>query len=46
MALNEYRPRKIKVYRNGDVFSHAKKIVVSAKIYRNYEQVLHLGIDH
>ncbi|KAI9364503.1 hypothetical protein DFJ73DRAFT_792651 [Zopfochytrium polystomum] len=38
-SFDDYRSRKIKVYRNGDVFNPGKKLVVSPRIYRNFEQV-------
>ncbi|KAJ3087975.1 hypothetical protein HK102_009861 [Quaeritorhiza haematococci] len=38
MALEEFRSKKIRLFKNGDVFTPGKKLVVSSRIYRNYEQ--------
>ncbi|KAJ1566323.1 Doublecortin domain-containing protein 2B, partial [Cladochytrium tenue] len=40
-ATEDFRSRKIRVFRNGDVFAPGKKLVVSPRVYRNYEQFLH-----
>ena len=35
------KSRKIKIFRNGDVFNSGKKLVVSSRVYKNYEQFLY-----
>ncbi|KAJ1537207.1 Doublecortin domain-containing protein 2C, partial [Cladochytrium tenue] len=40
-ATEDFRSRKIRIFRNGDVFAPGKKLVVSPRVYRNYEQFLH-----
>ena len=39
MSHPEFRSKKIKIFRNGDVYSHGKKMVVSGRVFLNYEQV-------
>lgn len=39
MSLDHFRSKKIRVFRNGDVYAPGKKLVVSKRIYRNFEQV-------
>jgi hypothetical protein len=43
-SLDDYKSRKIRIYRNGDPFDHGKKLIVSPRLYRNYEQVILLNI--
>ncbi|KAJ3307486.1 Doublecortin domain-containing protein 2C [Blyttiomyces sp. JEL0837] len=40
-TLDEFKSRKIRVFRNGDIFTPGKKLVISPRVYRNYEQFLH-----
>ena len=39
-TFEEFRSRKIKVFRNGDTWTPGKKMVISNRVFRNYEQVL------
>ncbi|KAI9203446.1 uncharacterized protein BJ171DRAFT_600009 [Polychytrium aggregatum] len=41
MSFEEFRSRKIRVFRNGDIFAPGKKVVISTRFYRNFEQFLH-----
>ncbi|KAI8815117.1 hypothetical protein BJ742DRAFT_670802 [Cladochytrium replicatum] len=41
LAPFEQRSKRIRVYKNGDVYHPGKKLVVSGRIYRNWEQFLH-----
>ncbi|KAJ3192859.1 hypothetical protein HK101_005836 [Irineochytrium annulatum] len=38
--LDEFKSKRIRVFRNGDMFNAAKRFVVSQRIYRNFEQFL------
>ncbi|KAJ3410715.1 hypothetical protein HDV05_003461 [Chytridiales sp. JEL 0842] len=40
-TLDEFRSKKIRVFRNGDTHNSGKKFVVSTRVYRNFEQFLH-----
>ncbi|KAJ3264041.1 Doublecortin domain-containing protein 2C, partial [Borealophlyctis nickersoniae] len=40
MSLEEFKSKKIRVFRNGDIFTPGKKLVVSTRVYRNFEQVM------
>ena len=35
----DLRAKKIYLFRNGDIKTQAKRIVVSGRLYRNFEQV-------
>ncbi|KAJ3129895.1 hypothetical protein HK098_007649 [Nowakowskiella sp. JEL0407] len=37
----ENRTRRIRIFRNGDMFHPGKKMVVSGRVFRNWEQLLH-----
>lgn len=41
MSLEEFKTRRIFIFKNGDSFTEGKKFVVSPRVYRNYEQFLH-----
>ncbi|KAK6097267.1 hypothetical protein MT418_002890 [Batrachochytrium dendrobatidis] len=38
--MNDYKPKRIRVYRNGDTYHTGRKLVVNRHIYRNFEQFL------
>ncbi|KAI8928996.1 hypothetical protein BC831DRAFT_46103 [Entophlyctis helioformis] len=38
--MEDFRPTRIRVYRNGDAYFPGKKFVVNGKVYKNYEQFL------
>ncbi|KAI8854135.1 hypothetical protein BC829DRAFT_242968 [Chytridium lagenaria] len=39
-SLDEFKSRKVRIFRNGDVHHPGKKFVVSTRIFRNFEQFL------
>ncbi|KAJ3115930.1 hypothetical protein HDU96_010792 [Phlyctochytrium bullatum] len=39
-SLDEFRSRKVRIFRNGDMFHPGKRFVVSPRIFRNFEQFL------
>ncbi|KAJ3053323.1 Doublecortin domain-containing protein 2B [Rhizophlyctis rosea] len=39
MSLEEFKSKRIRVFRNGDAFTPGKRLVVSTRVFRNYEQV-------
>ncbi|KAI8805009.1 hypothetical protein BJ742DRAFT_426277 [Cladochytrium replicatum] len=41
LAPFEQRSKRIRVYKNGDVYHPGRKLIVSGRIYRNWEQFLH-----
>jgi hypothetical protein len=43
-SFDEFRSRKIKVFKNGDTWTAGKKMIVSNRACRNYEQVLFIGL--
>lgn len=41
MTFDDFKSKRIKLYRNGDVFQLGRKMIVSSKSFRNFEQFLH-----
>ncbi|KAJ3388439.1 Serine/threonine-protein kinase dclk1 [Lobulomyces angularis] len=39
--MQDYKSKRIRIFKNGDVFTPSKKFVISPKLFRNYEQFLH-----
>lgn len=37
--LDDFHPRKVRIYRNGDEFFMGKRILINDRIYGNFEQV-------
>ncbi|TPX64335.1 hypothetical protein SpCBS45565_g05971 [Spizellomyces sp. 'palustris'] len=40
MSLDEFRSKRIRVFRNGDLYEPGKKLVINTRVYRNFEQFL------
>ncbi|TPX34748.1 hypothetical protein SmJEL517_g02775 [Synchytrium microbalum] len=38
--VDEFHSRRVRVFKNGDVFSPGRRVVVSTRVYRNFEQFL------
>lgn len=38
--MQDFVSKRVRLFRNGDIYTPAKKLVVSPRIFRNYEQVL------
>ncbi|KAL3899181.1 MAG: hypothetical protein SGCHY_002224 [Lobulomycetales sp.] len=39
--MQDFVSKRVRLFRNGDIYTPAKKLVVSPRIFRNYEQFLH-----
>ncbi|KAI8904878.1 hypothetical protein EDD86DRAFT_194666, partial [Gorgonomyces haynaldii] len=40
MTHDEFHPRKIRIYKNGDEYFMGKRIILNERIYRSYEQFI------
>ncbi|KAH6585359.1 hypothetical protein BASA61_006897 [Batrachochytrium salamandrivorans] len=44
VVMDDYRPKRIHIYKNGDCYFAGKRTVVNCHVYRNFEQfLLHLS---
>ncbi|KAI9102534.1 hypothetical protein DFS34DRAFT_577191 [Phlyctochytrium arcticum] len=38
--MDEFRSKRVRVFRNGDIYEPGKKLVINTRVYRNFEQFL------